>query len=224
MQHSKLCLAAVCVLATGTSRLAAQGFNGVIQFASYEDHPSHPDTMTQMTKGSKIRFEGRGMSGGAMIMNGTERIVLIPEQKQYMTLPASFGADQAVKKSSKHHGSASKTGKTETVAGIPCEVWHYEGTGNDGKPEVGDACVAKGAGLMINRLAGGISGDYFDAGGEAFADEMRKGSGLLKVTANGKVQFEAIRAQASSVPDAMFAPPPDYKPMSMPGMGAPRKP
>jgi hypothetical protein len=225
MQRAQLCLAAVCLLATATSRLAAQGFDGVMQFASYEDHPDHPDTMTQITKGSKIRLEGMGGSGGAMIMNGTDRIVLIPEQKAYMMMPASFGADQAGKQASKHHGTAVKTGKKETVAGIPCEVWHYQGMNSDGKPEEGDACIARGAGLMVNRLAGGLSGGYFDAGGEAFAEEMKKGSGLLKVTANGKVQFEAIKAQATSVPDAMFAPPPDYKPMGMPGMKKPpRKP
>jgi hypothetical protein len=125
MQRAKLCLAAACLVATASSRLTAQGFDGVIQFVSYEDHASQPDTMTQTTKGSKLRIEGMGRHGGAMIMNGASRIVILPEQKQYMELPANLGAKEAARASIKHHGVAMKTGKTETIAGIPCEDWHY---------------------------------------------------------------------------------------------------
>jgi hypothetical protein len=226
MQRAKLCLAAVCLLATATSRLAAQGFNGVMQFVSYEDHPDQPDTMTQITKGSKIRFEGMGKGGGAMIMDGTSRIVILPEQKQYMELPSDLGSKQAATESAKHHGVAAKTGKKETIAGITCEDWHYKGTGKDGKPEEGDACVAQGAGLMINRFAGGMSAHVFDAGGQAFNDAINNGGGILKVTSDGKVVFIAVRAQATSVPDAMFAPPAGYTKMDMSQMGRrpPRKP
>ena len=225
MQRATLCLAGVCLLATAASRLTAQGFDGIIQFASYEDHPDHPDTMTQITKGSKIRFEGMGESHGAMIMDGANRIMILPDKKQYMILPANLGAREVGEEAKKHKGTAEKTGKTETIAGIKCEDWHYKGTKSDGKPEEGEACVANGAGLMINRLSGGMAGEYFNAGGQAFADAMKNGAGIMKVTENGKLQFEAVRAQRTSVPDAMFAPPPDYTPLTMPGgMGRPHKP
>jgi hypothetical protein len=225
MQRAKLCLAAACLLATASSRLAAQGFDGVMQFVSYEDHPDHPDTMTQITKGSRIRFEGLGKGGGAMIMNGANRIVILPEQKQYMELPSDLGSKEAATESAKHHGLAVKTGKTEKVAGITCDDWHYKGTDSDGKPEEGDACVAQGAGLMINRFAGGMSAHVFDAGGQAFNDAINKGGGILKVTSNGKVVLVAVKAQATSVPDAMFAPPAGYTKMDMSQMGRPpRKP
>ncbi len=114
-----------------------------------------------------------------------------------------------------------KTGKIENVAGIPCENWHYKGTKEDGTPEEGDACVAKGAGMMINRLSGGLAGVYFASAGQAFADAMKNGGGIMKVTENGKIAFVAVSVKATSVPDAMFAPPADYKKMSMPGMGKP---
>jgi copper(I)-binding protein len=225
MQSAKLCLAAACVLATASARLSAQGFDGVIQFASYENHSDHPDTMTQITKGSKIRFEGMGRNGGAMIMDGTNRIILIPERKQYMNMPANVGEHAAAAEASKHRGTAERTGKTETIAGIPCEDWHYKGTRSDGTPEEGEACVAKGAGLMINRLSGGMAGHVFTAGGEAFAEAIRSGAGIMKVTNNGKISFVAVNAKATSVPDAMFAPPPDYTKMDMGSMrGPPRKP
>lgn len=224
MQRSTLYLAAVCLIATATSRLTAQGFDGVMQFVSYEKKSEQPDTLTQMTKGSKIRFEGMGKRGGAMIMDGTNRLVLIPDQKQYVNMPASFGGREAAAEAAKHRGVAEKTGKLENIAGIPCEVWHYKGTDDDGKAEEGDVCLAKGAGLMINRLSGGMAGHIFDAGGQAFNDAISKGAGIMKVTNNGKVVLVAVRAQASSVPDAMFAPPAGYTKMEMPGMGGPRKP
>jgi uncharacterized protein DUF4412 len=224
MPRTKLFLAAIGVLATATPRLSAQGFNGVIQFVTYEKGADHPDTMTQMTKGSKIRMEGMGKGGGAMIMDGTKRIVIIPEQKQYMELPPSLGTKEEAKESVKHHGVAVKTGKTETVAGITCEDWHYKGTDDNGQPEEGDACLAKGAGFMIGRLSGDMSMQVFDAGGQAFNDAINHGSGLMKVTTDGKVLFTAVKAQATSLPDAMFAPPAGYTKFDMSQMPRPRKP
>jgi hypothetical protein len=225
MQRSSICLAAVCLLATATTRLTAQGFQGVMQFVSYERNSNEPDTMTQMTKGSKIRFEGMGKSGGAMIMDGTNRLVLLPERKQYMNMPADFGSGAAAEEAAKHHGTAVKTGKSENIAGITCEDWHYKGTDDEGKPEEGDVCIAKGAGLMINRLSGGIAGHIFGAGGTDFNNAINNGYGIMKVTDHDKVVLIALRAQASAIPDAMFAPPPDYTQMTMPGgMGRPRKP
>ncbi|MBK5187284.1 MAG: DUF4412 domain-containing protein [Gemmatimonadaceae bacterium] len=223
MQRAKLCLAAACLLATASTRLAAQGFDGVIQFVSYEDHGDQPDTMTQITKGSKIRFEGMGKGGGAMIMNGSERIILIPEQKAYMEMPMNM-AREADNAAAKQHGTATKTGKIENVAGIPCEEWHYKGSDEAGKSEEGDACVAKGAGLMINRLSGGMMAHFFTSGGQAFSEALMNGGGIMKVTSNGKLSFIAVHAQATSVPDAMFSPPPGYTKMDMSHMGRPRKP
>jgi Domain of unknown function (DUF4412) len=180
--------------------------------------------MTQMTKGNKTRLEGMGRGGGAMIMNGTSRIIILPEQKQYMELPAGFGGKDAERESAKHHGIAVKTGKTENVAGISCEDWHYKGTDEDGKPQEGDVCVAKGAGFMLNRLGGGVTEHMFDEGGQAFGDALKNGGGLMKATNNGKIAFVAVKAQATSLPDAMFAPPAGYTKMDMSQMPRPGKP
>jgi uncharacterized protein DUF4412 len=223
MQHAKLLLSAGCILASAAPPLFAQGFDGVIQFVSYENHPEHPDTMTQMTKGNKVRLEGMG-KGGAMIINGTNRIIVIPEQKQYMELPMDLGEKATAGESAKHHGVAVKTGKTENVAGIPCEDWHYKGTDDDGKAQEGDVCVAQGAGFMLNRLAGGVTEHMFDEGGQAFNQAMKNGGGLMKATNNGKVSFVAVKAQATSLPDAMFAPPAGYTKMDVPHMGPRHKP
>ena len=217
MQTAKLCLAAACLLGVASARLSAQGFDGVMQFVSSE-HGDKPDTITQMTKGSKMRFEGMGRGGGAMIMDGNSRLILMPEQKQYMIIP--IAPDNTPVKQKKQ-GTAVKTGKTETVAGIRCEVWHYTGVKNDGTPQDGDACLAKGAGLMIGRLAVGRMAMYFTEGGQAFSQALASGMGIMKVTSNGKTDLVAIKAQVTSVPDAMFSPPSDYTKMDRAHMGGP---
>lgn len=211
----------VACAAAATTRLSAQQFDGVIQFVSYQGHSDRPDTMTQMTKGSKMRIEGMGKRGGAMIFDGTNRIILLPDQKSYMNMPDNFGGAAADAEMAKHHGTAEPTGKTETIAGVPCADWHFKGTKSDGSPEEGEACVAKGTGMMIGRMSGMMAGKYFDAGGQAFADAIKNGAGIMKVTTNGKLAFVAVKVQATSLPDAMFVPPPDYKQMSMGGMGRP---
>ena len=104
MQLAKLCLAAACLLAMATSRLAAQGFDGVIQFVSYEGPGDRPDTMTQISKGNKLRFEGMGRDGGAMIMNGSSRIILMTKEKKWMEMPLNFGGKEAVEEAGKHQG------------------------------------------------------------------------------------------------------------------------
>ena len=156
MRSAQFFLAAACMFAAASTPIAAQGFDGVIQFVSHEQDSNQSDTLTQMTKGSKIRFEGMGKEGGAMIIDGNNRIILIPDKKQYVNMPVDFGREAAGAESAKHHGVATKTGKTENIAGIPCEDWHYKGTDDDGKAEEGDVCVAKGAGMMISRLSGGM--------------------------------------------------------------------
>ena len=223
MQRAKLVLAAGCLLATAAPRLSAQGFDGVIQFVSYENHQDRADTLTQMTKGDKLRMEGMGR-GGAMIMDGSSRIIILPDQKQYMKLPMNMGDNAAARESMKHRGTAEKTGKTETIAGIPCEDWHYKGTDEKDQPAEGDVCVARGAGLMVGRLAGGMAQHMFDQGGPAFNEMMKNGGGILKATKNGKTSFIAVKAQATSLPDAMFAPPAGYTKMDMSQMGPMKKP
>ena len=195
----------------------------MIQFVSYEKDSEQADTVTQMTKGDKLRMEGMGHAG-AIIMNGSNRIIIIPERKQYVEMPMDLGRKEGAREAAKHHGVAVRTGKTESIAGIPCEDWHYKGTDDDGKAEEGDVCVARGAGLMVSRLAGGMMEHMFEEGGPAFNEAMKNGGGLLKATNNGKVAFIAVKAQATSLPDAMFAPPAGYTKMDMSQMAMPRKP
>jgi len=181
--------------------------------------------MTQFTRGGKIRFDGLGKSGGAMIINGDNRIMLMPERKQYMDVPANLGEGAAAAEAAKHRGTAEKTGKTETIAGVPCTDWHYRSTKADGSADEGEVCIAQGVGLMINQISGGMAAHMFTAGGDAFAAAMASGAGVMKVTTNGKLSLIAVNVKATSVPEAIFVAPPDYTKLDMGSMrGPPRKP
>jgi Domain of unknown function (DUF4412) len=223
MQRATIVLATAGALIAGPAHLFAQRFEGVMQFVSYEGHSDQPDTITQMTKGSKVRIEGMGRAG-AMIFDGNSRIIIMPEQKAYMDMPANLGEREADAEASKRKGTAERTGKTETIAGITCEDWHYKGTKSDGTPEEGDACVAQGAGMMINKISGGMVGRHFNFAGPAFSEAMKNDAGVMKVTTNGKLSLVAIKAERTSVPEAIFTPPPDYTKMDMSQMGRPHKP
>jgi Domain of unknown function (DUF4412) len=225
MQPAKLCLAAACIVAAASTRLPAQRFEGVIQFLNYDKHSDQPDTMTQFTRGGKVRFDGLGKSGSAMIINGDSRIILMADRKQYMDMPANLGENAAAAAAAKRKGTAEKTGKTETIAGVPCADWHYRSTKDDGSTDEGEVCVAQGMGLMINQISGGMASHMFTAGGDAFAAAMAGGAGVMKVTSNGKLSLVAINVKATSVPEAIFVPPPDYTKLDMGSMrGPPRKP
>lgn len=217
MHRAQLYLTAACLLATTAAPLAAQGFEGAIRFVSYDRKTGAPDTMTQVTKGSKLRLEGI-QHGGAFIIDGDKRIVLMPERKSYVMMPASMMEpdDKTPRKS----GEAEDTGKSATVAGITCEIWHYSGTKDDGTPQAGDACLAPGTGLMVGKFMGRRMPQYF-TGGKALSDALLRGMGVMQATENGKVVLAAISVNPAKVPDAVFAPPPDYKMMDMSSMGRP---
>jgi hypothetical protein len=215
MQRANLFVTAVCLLAMTAAPLAAQGFDGVIQFVASGAHYAHPDTSTQISKGSRLRW-------GNLIDNDSIRITLIPERKQYLEMPGSTRGYTDLILMAKS-GHVERTTITDTVAGIPCGIWHFAGTNPDGSADVSDACITKNAGLMLNRQ-GGHTALYIAAGGWTFREVLTLDSGILKVTENGETTFVVLSAQAMSVPDSTFAPPRKYRKLVLPQMIDTRKP
>ena len=208
MRYARLVLAVLSLVAAPSSRLAAQGFEGVIVFEVHLFGP--PNTVTQMTKGSKIRIEGMGGPSNVMILNADKIITLDVAQKKYSVR----GVDdlRPISASEKHSASAVRTGKIENVAGVLCEVWHFKKIHPGEQPEESDVCVSKSMGFGFYRMIGGAAAGYYDAGSQAFTDAMTKGSGgIMRNSQNGSNQIVAVKVEAKSIPDAMFAPPSDYK-------------
>jgi hypothetical protein len=244
---NRLFPAGLLLLATPAPVLA-QGFEGVQTFR-VTNEGGKSATLTQMTKGSRVRMDMSGMaalSGGSappmmqgayMLMDwkaGTVRMVM-PPQKMYMSMQMDSILERAEKDvpadDQKRLAGVrfENTGKVETVAGIRCEVWRYSGTANE-KPEMMDACLAKGAGFMASAGAG--PGRRRGPLNPEMEKLMRQGYGVVKMsrTVDGKPNFalELVSSEKKTLPASEFEVPSDYRGMDMgsmmPGPGAPGGP
>ena len=110
--------------------------------------------------------------------------------------------------------SFKNTGKTEIVAGVPCQVWY--GTWDDAdKKEEGEACVANGVGFALAELTFANPMMRPGASGSARFEQYRElvggNKGILKVTKieDGKrvPQLEAVKIERTPVSDDAFKPP-----------------
>lgn len=224
-----------CLVGGARVASAQTGFEGVITFVTH-DQDGKADTAIQTTKGNKFRYEtGTGMGGmGAMIYNGDDhsRTILMTQQKKYMRMTAEDAKAQMGRMSAKADTetplklSITPTGKTETVAGVPCEVYHSTGEMH-GTPQDADVCVAKGVGFELFSMMGEEGAMMAQRRSTAQAYQAMKSvlsgnRGVMKLTEvkNGKtiVTLEAIKIDRRPVSDAAFAPPPDYTAFERPQM------
>lgn len=242
--HRRQVLAAALVAGAAVSirPLAAQtGFDGVITFTNYE-HGGKPSTVIQTSKGHKLRLDGFGGDSGSLIIDNDAKVIMMiqPDKKQYMTMTqddmkqmqAMMGPMmERMKQKRQAEGKSGKlkfapTGKSETVAGARCEVWHGEYVDKDGDKEEGEACVATGVGFALAELtfnnpmmaAGGPGADQF----EQYRDLVGANKGILKASRIEKGQvrpeLEATKIERKVVSDDAFKPPAGYKEIRMADM------
>ena len=228
-------LSAAAWLPTRTAA-AQTGFNGVITFTNYE-RDGKSSTFVQSSKGHKVRLDGMAGEQGAMIVDGDAKVVMMvePEKKQYITMTdadmklaqAMMGPMMDKAKAANQHAdpgkySFSNTGRSETVAGVPCQVWRGVYTG-EGKKEEGEACVASGVGFALAELTfanpmvqkGGAGYDQF----EQYRQLVGGNKGILKVTkiVDGKPvpEMVATKIERTVVSDDAFKPPAGYTEVRM---------
>ncbi len=225
----------------GVQRAAAQdaGFEGT---QTYQIHNQNGKSVTVVvtSKGNKIRVEAADATdpthSGAMVMDGTAhtRMMILTQQKKYILVPESMagamgGMGKGADAANTPKFTFTKTGRTETVAGVSCQVIHGTGTEN-GKAVEGDMCVAKGAGFNPATWAklGGQMGTGNSPWG-AVGDEVGPGNGILKMTTTSAGQpgmtLEVTKIDRSPVSDDAFSPPAGYTQIQVPagmGGGAPR--
>lgn len=222
----------LAVAIAGAQRVEAQGeFEGTMTFQVHSDQGA-PKIVVASTKGTKLRLEVNStqspMGPVVILADGSAhtRTIVMTSQKRYMTLPASAGDPMHM--ATPDQGVApkfnfTKTGRSETVAGESCDVFHVT-TERDGKNEEGEMCVGKGVGLNTEAwqsLAGGNS-TAMNAQMTAIRDAIGAGNGVLKVTSikNGQpvVAIEVTKIERKSLSDDMFVPPAGYTQMQMPQM------
>lgn len=205
-------LLAVTVSNGAVHALQAQAFEGTLTFRARGDDGDK--TITEWAKGTSVRYDYTGSPGGGrdgtMIIDGTAktRTVVMPARKMYMTVPY----DPAARKppaGDKPQVTWTRTGRTETIAGVRCEVIHGSGV-EDGKPTEANLCVAKGIGFGGSTGAGPF--------GEALAEfanlDLAPGEGIVKVTSieggKSEVELELTKVDRRSLAAVDFQPPAGY--------------
>ena len=203
----------------GAAPLRAQAFEGTLTFVA---HGVDGDKIiTEWVKGSDTRYDfasaGSASAQGTMIVDGKAktRTVIMPARRAYMTAPYDPSARKPGA-GEKSDVKWTRTGKTETVAGVKCEVIHGTGTEN-GKPKEADICVAKGLGFGGGSTGGG---PFSEALTEYANLSLAPGEGIVKMTSidGGKadVQLELTKVDRHSLAATDFQPPAGYTKIERP--------
>ena len=213
------------LLATlGGMPLQAQAFEGTLTFVARG--ADGDKTITEWVKGTDTRYDfapaGSTSAQGIMIIDGSAktRTVIMPARKAYMTAPFDPAARKPAE-AEKSDVKWTRTGKTETVAAVKCEVIHGVGTEN-GKPKEADLCVARGFGFGGGSTGGG---PFSEALTEYANLRLAPGEGIVKMTSieGGKpqVQLELTKVDRRKLAASDFQPPAGYTRIERPA-AAPR--
>ncbi len=231
------CTLALAALAVAPAPAAGQtGFQGVITFRQTNKSDGTHSTMVQTTKGNKVRLDSMGGSKSSMILDGdTHTMIMIePGEKKYMVVTQADMDQMAAMmkptnprdpKERDYKVDVTNTGRTETVAGTKCEVWHGTSVDPEGKKHEGEACVAKGVGFeaynlaLNNPMANRMRGASVQSAIEQYKKVLSGGKGVLKMTNldGGKpfVEMEAVKIEPGRVSDDAFKPPAGYTGQNM---------
>lgn len=199
------------------------GFEGEIDFSitmpglaglGLGTKPGPGAATTLKMKGEKLRMEFGGLGAvgvGATIVDGTAKktYTLMPTTKQYVetdlsTLPASAPAPGATPKT-----KATKTGRTDKVAGYACDIWTISSPVSTSESEL---CVAHG----LTFLAMGV-GPFaaFGGGGDVWGEALNGGGFPLRMRifdapGHEMMHMEATRVEKKSQADSLFEIPAGY--------------
>lgn len=200
--------------------LQAQEFEGTLTFVARG--ADGDKTITEWVKGTETRYDfasaGSATAQGTMIIDGSAktRTVIMPARKAYMTAPY----DPASRRSGTGEKSDAKwirTGKTEMVAGVKCQVIHGAGT-ESGKPKEADICVAKGFGFGGGSTGGG---PFSEALTEYANLSLAPGEGIIRMTSieggKSQIQLELTKVDRRKLAAADFQPPAGFTKMEPPG-------
>lgn len=256
MRRAMLACTVALGLAWSARTTQAQVFQGMLSFTVHDDNGKTTE-VTQYTKAGKSAFLAHetGKSGGGFIVDSvagtmtmvdgdkkTYTVINMAAMQQMMQGMAGMmkgmqnmrhGAD-----TSEHHGpkgTVTPTGRTEVVAGVTCAVYTYEGNEN-GHHQTGEACLAKGVGLMAGGSFPGMGllGPMATQQRQSMQERLTEwgpvgtliaqGYGILKASSqeDGKPKTTLLvtAIQRGAPPDAMFAPPAGYTEKQM-QMGRP---
>jgi len=228
---------ALCGLVPGLA--SAQAFEGVVRYTVHSEAGKTVD-IVQMSKHGKLRqqytSDGKrfetitdSAAGTMTIVNSEERTYIVLRREMMEQAPQGLRGTPAdtTGKPEQPLGTVTRTNRTETVAGVTCDVYAYEGVEN-GKRETGELCVAKDVGALFT--VGGL-GSMSMARQPSMQERLRswgplgdllaRGHAILKITRNvngapvAAVLVTAIERRPLG--DDQFRPPADYREVTVGG-------
>ncbi len=206
----------LCLALLATPVAAQDTFEGVITMTLNADEKPMP--ATAWVKGSKAKYQmSSGGEMGDMIVDGSGRmLMLVPKQKQYMVIDMSGVNAKADKELTAM--TYTRTGKSETIAGMPCDYWKTV----QAKKVIGESCMTSSLGWVGVDLTG--KGTLSKEMLAEFRRSFPKGAFPLKVidAETGKAMLVVTKVEKKAVPDDTFQPPAGFSEIKMPG--APTRP
>ncbi len=219
--------AAAPVAAASASLSVLDGFEGEIDLTAKgkltgkEGAANTPLNLTLLVKDGKFRFDLPEGLAGAKDLGKAYVLVTPADKKLYAVMDAkkqavlidmdklaaqakSMGAAHAPAAGSAPPGQVTKTGKTDTVAGYQCEIWHVTS-----QKSVGDLCIAQQGTSWFHLPLTGMPAEY------AWASEITDGKHFpLRFVAseNGAEQgrIEVTSIQKKTLSADQFTVPPGY--------------
>jgi hypothetical protein len=230
------------------SQAPAQGFQGTMTMTMHDKNGSTAQ-ITQVRRGSKsaMLMNDKGSAGGVIVDTAAGTMtVLNASEKSYMVIPLGpmqkmmSGMAESMKDMPESSAAEEKgpkgtlkaTGRSETVAGVKCQDYTFDGT-QEGKHMTGEACLAKGAGLMVGGDVGGMLPGPMGVRQRAamhkrliemgpIGELLAQGYGIMKATTNEDGKFagsmEVTAYQPGVAPESAFEPPAGFTKKEMPGM------
>lgn len=187
-------LRAVLFAALAPACLAAQNFEGVITMQG-KGAPSKI-----WIKDTRMRVEWQERPGAAIRDAQGRLLTLMEARHAYIVLPATSATLRPL--------SYTPAGRSETVAGYPCDVYSYRDP-YGGKNK--EACITSSLGYVGFGPGGPMNPDAL----RALRAQFPKGFMVLKTADADGGGTQVVKVERAAVSDAMFAPPAGYSEIRM---------
>lgn len=183
----------------------AQAFEGAITIRLSAQTPQgvRTEQAEYLVRDGSVRVNVGGARGMAVLAAAGEQKLhlLMPAQRSYAELPMTASALLEAAGAPPADAQITRTGRTETVAGLSCEhVMVSRGTSST------DVCLTRELGRYVNPLDA-MSGGNLPVWQQALAAE---GFPLKVTMSDGGVPFQVLTVERRVLPRDLFAVPLDY--------------